>query len=278
MLFDTHLHLIYKDRLEYPWLNDFEVLNRDSHFDTYCRDAARLGIGGCLHMEVDVAEHHIEKEATLINDLIDAPGSLMRGMISSCRPENDDFDAFLERARLNPNIKGFRRVLHVVPDEVSTTVTFRDNIKRLSGTGLTFDLCVLPRQLHLALDLVSHCPDVTFILDHCGVPDVAAGAPEPWRAGVSALADRPNVFAKISGVVAYGNPDTWTLDDIRPFVEETVDAFGTDRILWGSDSPVCNLGGGLPTWVAATHALTERWSVSDREALYHINACRLWRL
>ncbi|MET1412150.1 amidohydrolase [Roseibium sp. HPY-6] len=278
MLFDTHLHLIYKDRLKYPWLNDFDTLNRDSHFDAYCRDAARLGIGGCLHMEVDVAEHHIEKEAAVIDELIDAPGSMMRGMISSCRPESDDFAAFLERARSNPNIKGFRRVLHVVPDDVGTTVTFRDNIKRLSGTGLTFDLCVLPRQLHLALDLVSHCPDVTFILDHCGVPDVAAGAFEPWRTGVKALAERPNVFAKISGVVAYGNPDTWTLNDIRPFVEETVDAFGTDRIVWGSDSPVCNLGGGLPTWVAATHALTERWSTTDREALYHINACRLWRL
>ncbi len=278
MLFDTHLHLIYKDRLAYPWLADFEVLNRDNRFDAYSRLAARLGIGGCFHMEVDVAEHQIEDETRLMDELIARPGSLMRGIISSCRPENRDFPALLERARSNPNIKGFRRVLHVAPDEVSTTTTFRDNIKRLSDTELTFDLCVLPRQLKLALELVNYCPGVTFVLDHCGVPDVEGQAFDPWRTGIQALASRPNVVAKISGVVAYGNPETWSLNDIRPFVEETVEAFGIGRIVWGSDSPVCNLGGGLPVWVAATHALTEHWSHAEREALYNGNACRLWRL
>ena len=278
MLFDTHLHLIYKDRLSYPWLEGFEVLNRDSRFEAYTRDAARLGINGCLHMEVDVADHDIENESKVIDELIAQPGSLLRGIISSCRPESPDFPAFLERARSNPNIKGFRRVLHVVPDEVSTTVTFRENIKRLSGSDLTFDVCVLPHQLKLALELVSHCPEVTFILDHCGVPEVAKQTFEPWRSGIKALASHVNVVAKISGVVAYGNPDTWTLDDIKPYVEETVETFGTERIVWGSDSPVCNLGGGLSTWVAATHALTENWSSAEREALYRLNACRLWRL
>ncbi len=278
MLIDTHLHLIYKDRLDYPWLADFEVLNRDNRFTTYTRDAARLGISGCLHMEVDVAEPLIEAETALIGELAEPPGSLMRGAISSCRPESDGFPAFLDRCRQNPLVKGFRRVLHVVPDAVSTTPTFRDNVKRLSGTGLTFDLCVLPRQLDLAANLVDHCPDVTFILDHCGVPDIASGAMGPWRDGIHALAKRPNVTAKISGVVAYGDADSWGLDDIRPYVQETVAAFGHDRIVWGSDQPVCNLGGGLATWVAATHALTDGWTASDRAALYRENACRIWSL
>ncbi|RMD92898.1 MAG: amidohydrolase [Alphaproteobacteria bacterium] len=278
MLLDTHLHLIYPDRLRYPWLAEFPALNRPSTFDDYTRRARQLGIEGCLHMEVDVAEELIEAETDLVEELMAAPASLMRGAISSCRPEHDGFAAFLERARARPAIKGFRRVLHVVPDEVSTTATFRDNVRRLSGTGLTFDLCVLPRQLHLARELVDHCPDVTFILDHCGVPDVKAGALEPWRSGVRALAERPNVWAKISGVIAYGDGENWSLDDIRPFVEETVAAFGHDRIVWGSDSPVCNLGGGLAVWVAATRALTEGWSAEDREALFSGNARRLWSL
>lgn len=278
MLFDTHLHLIYKDRLHYPWLDDFAALNRDNRFDSYSRDAARLGITGCLHMEVDVAEDRIEDETAMIAELAALPGSLMRGAISSCRPEQDGFAAFLDRTLDNPLVKGFRRVLHVVPDAVSQSATFRDNVRRLSGTGRTFDLCVLPRQLGLAAELVDHCPDVGFILDHCGVPDVASGAMEPWRAGIRALAERPNVVAKISGVVAYGDADTWSLDDIRPFVDETVAAFGHDRIVWGSDQPVCNLGGGLAVWVAATHALTAGWSAEDRAALYHKNACRIWNL
>lgn len=278
MLFDTHLHLIYRDRLDYPWLSDVEALNQDSRFDTYTRNAGRLGIEGCLHMEVDVAEQLIEDETRMIEELMAEPDSLLRGAISSCRPENAGFPAFLERAASNPNVKGLRRVLHVVPDETSTTATFRDNIKSMSGTGLTFDLCVFPRQHGLALELVDHCPDVQFILDHCGVPDVAAQSFDPWRAGIKALSERPNVAAKISGVIAYGDPDTWTLEDIRPYVDETVEAFGTDRIVWGSDSPVCNLGGGLAIWVAATHNLTAGWSEDERNALYRNNACRLWQL
>lgn len=278
MLLDTHLHLIYKDRFSYPWLEDFEALNRDYRFEAYCRDAARLGIGGCLHMEVDVVEHQIEAEIGLMGELIAQPGSLMRGVVSSCRPENDDFPEFLERVASNPVVKGFRRVLHVIPDEISTTGTFRTNLKRLSGTGLTFDLCVLPRQLKLAIELVSFCPEVTFVLDHCGVPDIAEQEFDPWRKDMRELATRPNVIAKISGIVAYGDPDSWTLDDLRPFVEETVEAFGTQRVIWGSDSPVCNLGGGLATWVAATRTLTENWSADDRDALYFTNACRVWQL
>ncbi|SLN47001.1 Amidohydrolase [Pseudoruegeria aquimaris] len=278
MLFDTHLHLIYPERLSYPWLADFAALNRPSTFDAYRVLAGRLGITGCLHMEVDVAESQIAAETDLVEELMASEGSLMRGAISSCRPESEGFAAFLEAARARPAIKGFRRVLHVVDDDLSTTPLFRDNVKRLSGTGLTFDLCVQPRQHGIAAALVDHCPDVTFILDHCGVPDIAGGTFEAWQAGMRALAERPNVVAKISGVVAYGDAERWSLADLRPYVEATAEAFGPERLVWGSDSPVCNLGGGLPTWVAATHALTAGWSAAERTALYAGNARRIWNL
>ena len=277
MLFDTHLHLIYKDQLTYPWLDDFEPLNQDNRFEDYSIAARRLGITGCFHMEVDVSEDQIEKEVEVISGVSGGNG-LLKGIVSSCRPENDAFPTFLDRLRENQLVRGFRRVLHVVPDEVSTTETFRENVNRLGGTGLTYDICVLPRQLKLACELVDYCPNVRFVLDHCGVPDVGSGALEPWRSDMQAIAERPNVYAKISGVVAYGDPESWALDDVRPFVEETVNAFGTERIVWGSDSPVCNLGGGLATWVAATHALTSAWSADERSALYNGNARKLWNL
>ena len=99
-----------------------------------------------------------------------------------------------------------------------------------------------------------------------------------WAEKMTALGQRPNVTVKISGIIAYADADTWTLDDIRPWFEHTVSAFGHDRIIWGSDSPVCNLGGGLETWVAATYALTQGWTDRDREALFQGNALRLWGL
>ena len=168
--------------------------------------------------------------------------------------------------------------MHVVPDELSTSNVFRDNVKRLSNTGLTFDLCVLPAQLPLAIELADHCPDVTFVLDHCGVPDVSGQSLEPWAEHMKALAQRENVVAKISGVMAYGNPDTWSLEDIRPFVEYTIEAFGWKRVVWGSDSPVCTLAGRIETWVAATHALIDVCSADEKAALLHDNAVTLWSI
>ena len=94
MLFDTHLHLIYPDRLRYPWLDDFVVLNKPSTFDAYQKCASRLGITAYLHMEVDVVDQHIQEETNLVSELMALPDGLMRGAISACRPENTSFPEF----------------------------------------------------------------------------------------------------------------------------------------------------------------------------------------
>lgn len=278
MFFDTHLHLIYPDRLTYPWLASVPALNRPSTFESYLQKARRLGITDCLHMEVDIDPTQIPQETEMVAELMALPDSPMRGALSACRPENDDFAEFLEIAQQNPVIKGFRRVLHTQPDELSQSSTFRDNIKRLSGTGLTFDLCVLPHQIPFAAALADYCPDVHFVLDHCGVPDIASASLSPWQDNITMLAKRPNVTAKISGLIAYAKPESWVLDDIRPYFNHTVSVFGESRIIWGSDSPVCNLGGGLEVWVAATHALTAEWTAEARRKLYADNARTIWRV
>lgn len=278
MLIDTHLHLIYRDKLEYPWLAAVETLNRDATYNDYASIAHRVGITGALHMEVDVADKDRDAETEMVKALMEQPDSLMRGAIASCRPESPDFSAWLDRQLPRPEVKGLRRVLHVVPDELSSSATFRDNVKRLTGTSLSFDLCVLPAQIPLALELVDHCPDVQFILDHCGVPDVKSGELSPWQHHMTQMAERRNVTAKVSGVMAYGDHDHWVLEDLRPYVEHTIDAFGWDRVIWGSDSPVCTLGGRIETWVAATHALIADCSTDEKAALLHRNATRLWNL
>ena len=278
MILDTHLHIVDQSALAYPWLSGAPALNRDFRYEDYAREARRLGIEASLHMEVDVAADQIEAETAYVQGLSKQAGKPIRGVISACRPESNDFPAFLERQRANPFVKGFRRVLHVVPDDVSEGATFRANIKRLAGTGLTFDLCVLPRQMPQAIALVDLAPDVQFVVDHCGVPDIKGDAMHPWREQMTEIARRPNVVGKVSGVIAYADPDSWTLDTIRPYVEHTIGAFGWDRVIWGSDWPVCTLGGGLSTWVAATQALISGASAEEKAKLLSGNARRLWRL
>ncbi len=278
MIIDTHLHLINKSALTYPWLSSAPALDRDFLYETYAAEARRAGIAASLHMEVDVDPAEMEKETAEIERLAEAPRSLLKGAIAAARPEDAGFGAYLERQQANPFVKGFRRVLHVVPDDVSEGATFRENIRRLGGTRFSFDLCVLPHQIAKAIALADLAPDVQFILDHCGVPDIKGGADHPWRDHMSEIARRPNVTAKISGVVAYADAQTWDVETLRPYVEHTIGAFGWDRVVWGSDWPVCTLGGTLSTWVAATHALIAGASIEERAKLLSGNAKRIWGL
>ena len=276
-IIDTHLHLIYRDRLSYPWLAGFGPLNRDFPYETYALEARRCGVTDAIHMEVDVAADDIEAETRNVQDLASLPGSLLRGAISACRPEDDGFPAFLDRQLADLFVKGFRRVLHVVPDGLSEGAMFRANIKRLAGAR-PFDLCVRPDQIGKAIALADLAPSVQFVLDHCGVPTIKDRAEHPWREQIAEIAKRPNVAVKISGVVAYAEPETWTVDDIRPYVEHAIESFGWDRIVWGSDWPVCTLTASLPIWVAATHATTLGCSADERARLFSLNARRIWRL
>lgn len=277
MIVDTHLHLIYRQRLSYPWLAAVPPLDADFTYDAYRQEARRLGISAVLHMEVDVAPDVIEAETGLIEGLAGDKGSLLRGAIASCRPEEPEFAPYLERQRENPFVKGFRRVLHVMPDDLSEKPLFRDNLKRLAGTGLTFDLCVLPHQIEKAIALADLAPEVSFILDHCGVPDIKGDGFAAWKQPMLQIGRRPNVTVKLSGLPAYGAGD-WTLEDLKPYFDHVVESFGFGRMVWGSDWPVCTLGGGLSTWLGATHALLSGVSEEDKARVFSGNARRIWRL
>ncbi len=277
MIVDTHLHLIYRDRLCYPWLANVPPLHADFTQALYAREARRLGIVAALHMEVDVAEDDIPRETEMVRALSGEAGSLLVGAIAACRPENPDFPAYLETVLANPFVRGFRRVLHVVPDDASEGALFRENIRRLAGTGLNFDLCVLPHQIEKAIALADLAPDVSFVLDHCGVPDIKGGGFDVWKGPVAEIARRPNMSVKLSGIPAYGGDD-WTLEDLKPYFAHVAESFGFERMVWGSDWPVCTLGGGLSTWIGATQALLSGVSLEEKRRVFSENARRLWKL
>ena len=209
MLFDTHIHLIYPNKLDYPWLSEVPALNKPYNYEEYEIVANRLGIDGCFHMEVDVGEEDIKNETIMLESLSERPGSKIKGIISACRPEQQDFNNFLSWAAEKTLIKGFRRVLHVVSDDVSQSSLFRENIKLLSNNDFTFDLCARADQLPIVEELIDACPNVKFILDHCGVPDIKNDIFSSWAAAMKSISKRPNVIAKISGVIAYGDAESW---------------------------------------------------------------------
>ena len=258
------------------WSAGIPALHHSFSLPDYHAAAPGTPITQAVFMECDVDDPHQLAEARHIQTLADAH-PLIAGIVASGRPESADFPAHLEQLAALPKLRGLRRVLHVVPDETSRQSLFRENLRRLPALDLTFDLCVLARQLPLARELVDACPDVTFVLDHCGVPDVKGRAFDPWREDIRALAARPNVHCKISGLVAYAAAD-WTVADLRPWVEHVVACFDWDRVVWGGDWPVCTLGAPLSRWVAATAELVAGASADERAKLFHRNAEILYRV
>lgn len=271
-IIDTHLHLIYPDRFSYPWISEGHPLNRPWTIESYLNEARPLGIEATLHMEVDVAEADIEDETRYVLHL-----DGIAGAIAACRPEGSDFPAQLEHLASMSGVRGLRRILHESPDELSQTALFAENLRRLPAYGLSFDLCVRHDQLPVGEALVRRCPDVTFILDHCGAQSIDLTQPGPWRENIKSLSKLPNLNAKVSGIMAYAGP-AWSLDQLRPYVEHIIDCFGWDRVVWGSDHPVVTLGGSLTDWVTATRAIIEAASQDEQARLLNANARRIYRL
>jgi predicted TIM-barrel fold metal-dependent hydrolase len=278
-LIDTHQHLILRDRIGYGWTHDIPALaGRDFTRADYAGLAR--GVTATIFMETGVDDADYQAEARLVAGMVGTAsgGVAMLGQIASIRPESEGFDAWLEEAR-GLGVVGFRRILHVVPDAVSQSETFRANLRKIGRAGLPFDLNFLSRQLGpVALPLLRACPDQSFVLDHCGVPDVAGGDWEVWRTGVDAVAAFPNVVVKLSGITAYCAPGTATLARVRPYVDHLLQVFGPDRMLWGSDWPVVDLGSGLPGWIAMTEEVLAGLSEAERAAVMAGTARRVYRV
>lgn len=272
-IIDTHLHLAYRPQFSQPWMADFPNIDKAWTAEDYFTEASVLGVTAALHMEADVTPEQMLDEAAFMANA----HPRVIGAIAAGRPESPDFAQHLEALSSLPHVRGLRRILHTVPDELSTTQVFVDNIRSLAAHNLSFDLCVRANQLHLAHRLAAAAPNVQFILDHCGNPDIAGGEFDNWRDDLVTLAELPNVIAKVSGIAVNAAPG-WTMQTLKPYVDQVIEAFGWNRVVWGSDHPVLLLNGSLKRWIDASLEITADASDDERNQLFFSNAQRYYRL
>lgn len=276
---DTHQHLWDLDLLSYSWTARSPHFNRSFRVSDYAEATQGIEVIKSVHVEADIDESHMLAETRYILGLAERDDNPITGVVAAARPEHDGFREYLDQIAGHPNLKGVRRILHVVPDDVSTTLRFVENVRLLEEYGLSFDLCVLARQLPLAINLVKQCPNVSFILDHCGNPDIKNRDYEAWRSGMAELASYPSVLAcKVSGIVVNTDTPNWAVEDLRPAVEGVIETFGWDRVMFGSDWPVCTLAASFKQWFEALNFLTKDASEENRQKLFRENAERVYRL
>jgi L-fuconolactonase len=187
-----------------------------------------------------------------------------------------DLDAVLDEFTQHPRLRGIRHIVQEEPDDFLAGDAFKRGVARLPHHGLTYDMLVYERQLPAAEKFMAALPDVSFVLDHVAKPNLREPDLEGFFAQLRPVAELPNVACKLSGLVTEAPWDAWTPELLRPYIERTVELFGVDRILFGSDWPVCLLAGTY----AEVHGVVEEFfrgfSASERAKLFGQNAAQLY--
>jgi predicted TIM-barrel fold metal-dependent hydrolase len=285
---DTHQHLWDLKKVRPPWLTPGGELTRDYVTADYLEATRGLNVVKAVYMEVAVADEDLEKEAELVLELCRRDDNPTSAAVIGGRPAEDGFRRYITRFKDSPYIKGIRQIVRAPVDDLLSDDRFTSGVRLLGELGMSFDLCVGPELLAEGARLVDRCPDTRFILDHCGNADPNQFGPdaadadrrsaEAWKRDIGAIAKRPNIVCKISGIVAQMTKGQWTPDDLAPVVNHCLDEFGPDRVMFASDWPVCTRGAKLREWVAALTEIVGNRDMAQQRKLWGDNAVRFYGL
>lgn len=276
---DAHHHFWDPTRYVYPWMAGaaMDPVRRPFGPADLAAELGPAGVAGTVLVQTvsDTAETREFLGIAARTDFVLG----VVGWVDLTSPAvGDDLDALLG----GPSGSMLVGVRHQVHDEPDPRWLCRNDVRRglaaLRSRGLTYDLLVRARELPAATETAAAFPDLQFVLDHIAKPRIADGHDEQWRERMPALAGLPNVSVKLSGMVTEADWAHWEAADLRPFVRSVVDWFGMDRVMFGSDWPVCLLAGSYESISAGLHDAIGALSPSEESQVYRGNACTAYRL
>jgi predicted TIM-barrel fold metal-dependent hydrolase len=286
---DCHQHLWDLTKFRLPWIAKGSLLDRNYVTEDYVPAAKGLNIAQAVYMEVDVALDQKKAEAEYLEELCAGGKTVTKAAVVGGDLTSDQFANYAKSLQGSKFIKGVRQVLHPLPPRTCLSQTYRENVQLLGKLGLCFDLCIRPGDLSDGRRLVEQCPETRFILDHCGNADVKAWLPEKrrsekpdhttetWKKDIAALAAKKNIICKISGIIARV-PKEWSADDLSPIVNHCLESFGPDRVIFGSDWPVCLTGASYRQWVTALKEIIAERPLAEQKKLLSENAIKFYGL
>ncbi len=280
MVIDAHHHFWRYTDEEYGWIPpDWSALRRDFLPEDLARELAAAGVDGVV--SVQARQSLVETDWLL--DLA-ARHAFIRGVVGWVPLVAPDLEQHLDRLAAHPaavagKLRAFRHVLQGEPDDAyMLREDFNRGIRALTRRGLVYDILIFERHLPNAVTFVDRHPDQTFVVDHIAKPRIAANELEPWAKNIRELARRPNVACKLSGMVTEADVLSWTPARLRPYFEVVLEAFGPDRLLFGSDWPVCLAGVGYAEWKTTVASALSALSATEHSAVFGGNARRIYGL
>ena len=276
-IIDTHQHLWDTSNLEYPWLEGFDLLGKQYTAEDYREAIGDLNVLRSVHVEGDPAEADVVKEVEWLTQISEEDG--MIGAIAAAAPlEKPNAEAILEQLTGFGLVVGVRRMAWHHPDpQFYASPELINGVKLLKKFDLSFELCANHAQLPAAIELVKATPDVRHALNHCGGPDIKGGQFEPWATHVRELAAFENVHCKVSGIVTTAS-ENWTREELKPYIQHLIEVFSYDRVMFGSDWPVCTLAATYQEWVAALSWAVEDASDAEKNRLFYQNASEFYSI
>jgi L-fuconolactonase len=278
-LFDSHMHLMDPGKFHYVWLEWAPPLNRTFYPEDYAAARQAVNVEGCIFVEVWTAASQQIAEVDWGGDLA-AKHPVVKAIIAGISLEDTNATRrSLEALPKRPMVRGVRRVTEAEGPDFSLTPAYIESTRLLAKADLPSDICISNHQLAETIKLVQLCPDTQFVLDHLGKPDIGTDGFDVgrWKAEIKELSRRPNVAAKISGLCNRARQPA-TVEQIRPYIEYTVECFGAERCMFGSDWPVVTLGGTYELWAGIFKEATQAYSAAERKSLFSATAKRIYRL
>lgn len=271
---DTHQHYWRYSAADYGWIDDrMAVLKRDRLPGDVWPEMQKLGFTESIAVQ---ARQTADETPALLAFATDAPW--IAGVVGWTDLRAPDLEATLARLA-HPKLVGMR---HIVQDEPDDRFLLDDEfcrgIGRLNEFGLTYDILVYPRHLPVVADFVGRFPEQRFVLDHLAKPEIRNGEIDRWARDLEAVAAHPHVMAKVSGLVTEARWNHWSETEISPYLDVVVELFGCERLMVGSDWPVCTLSASYERTMRVAVDYFASRSEHERAAIFAGNARRFWRL
>lgn len=264
MRIDAHQHFWQYDATQYPWIQDAWPIRRSylpRDLDPVLRQAN-------VDASIAVQARQTLEETRWLLELADQY-PLIAGVVGWVDLRSPDVTEQLASFAGRRKLVGVRHVVQDEPDDrFLLNAAFVRGLGELRAFTLVYDLLVYPRQLPAAIELVEKLPDQRFVLDHIAKPPIREGRLEPWRQDLRLLAQAPNVFCKVSGMVTEADWNGWKPDDFRPYLDVVFEAFGTDRVMFGSDWPVCLLAADYSRVLKLVTDYVNRLATADQERFF----------